>query len=151
VVTLLRAGLALALSLVIGCKSNDTTSPDLSAPGGTIPCDPKRDAGVQCPTDLPMCDPNARVCVGCIDSFETCQAFFTCDPKAHKCVPADPNAPCRKNADCPRPGFDNADAGLVVCEVDAGHCVRCVSNTDCNQPATCHLDTHQCIGPSTDM
>ena len=109
--------------------------------GGVIHCASVTD----CPSDRPMCHPDSHICVGCTDSFQTCGPMLTCDPTTNTCVPADPNAPCRKNADCPRPGFDKTDQ--ISCEVDAGMCYQCTSNLDCVAPDTCHLDVHQCIGP----
>ncbi len=76
-----------------------------------------------------MCHPDSHICVGCISSFQTCGAGLTCDDATHTCVPGDPNAPCKKNSDCPRPGFDKPTA--VTCEIDAGICYACASNQDC--------------------
>jgi hypothetical protein len=133
--------LALLTLLLAGCPDPDPSGPDMSANTMVIPC--TRDE--QCPATLPMCHPDSKICVGCTDSFQTCGPNLTCDPKTNTCVPADPNAPCRRNADCPRPGFDSIEK--VACEVDAGMCFECVSNLDCVAPDTCQLDVHQCLGP----
>lgn len=136
-----RAYLLGALMLA-ACGDGQPSPPDLSIPSdGVIPCVRASD----CPPTLPMCHPDSHICIGCIDSFQTCGPNLTCDVATNTCVPADPNAPCHKNADCPRPGFDPADA--ISCEVDAGKCYVCTTNLDCVAPDTCHLDVHECIGP----
>ena len=130
---MIRSGLViLALAALAACNSSSNGSKDLANPGGTTACKTSAD----CPSNLPMCHPDSLVCVGCIDSFQTCGAGLTCDQKTHTCVPANPNAPCTRNADCPRPGFD---PGInVTCERDGGRCVECVTNVDCVSPDICH-------------
>jgi hypothetical protein len=112
--------------LLTACEDEPaTTGPDLSVNGVTIPCAKQED----CPANLPMCHPDSHVCVGCSTSFETCSMGLTCDEATHTCIPADPQAPCTRNPDCPRLGFDSSKA--VTCLVDAGICVECANNVDC--------------------
>ena len=87
------AGSLLAVALLLtGCGDGNDT-PDLST---TIACQADKD----CPSNLPTCEPNAKVCVGCIEGMMTCtQPGYVCDDATHTCVPGDPNAPCRFNAD----------------------------------------------------
>jgi hypothetical protein len=102
--------------------------------GGGLP----RDAGdpgwvncaesMQCPKDLPTCDPMAGVCVGCL-SGNGCGIGTMCDETKHLCVAVDPNAPCHSNADCPRGNVDPPTK--IVCQTTTGLCVQCVTNTDC--------------------
>jgi hypothetical protein len=95
-----------------------------------------------CPKDLPACEPTAHICVGCIIDFVTCSAGLTCNGATHTCVPLDPNAPCKKTPDCPRPGLDSMDK--LVCEVDAGICLGCLANGDCTLPKVCIQRLHIC-------
>lgn len=143
--------LALALPLLAGfflCACDDDSPPtddmsvaDLVNPGGTIPCT----SSAQCPANLPACHADSNTCVGCIDSFQTCGPMLTCNQATHTCVPADPSAPCKRNADCPRPGFDESTA--VTCEIDAGMCYDCATDIDCVSATggigRC-LDDHRC-------
>jgi hypothetical protein len=117
---------------------------------GTISCNPDGGTANQCPSDLPFCHPTAHICVGCTDDFQTCDSAtygpgMTCDPVLHKCVPAPPDAGCKRTSDCPRPGVDPSDA--IQCEVELGVCVGCVSNNDCVQPQTCDPSTQKCANP----
>src|SRR5262249_55824377 len=91
-----------AVLLAVGCKNPSTNQTN---PGGTIACKSASD----CPSTLPMCHPDAKVCVGCIESFQTCGNMQMCDAATHTCVPYDPNKPCKRSmSDCPRLGIDNA-------------------------------------------
>jgi hypothetical protein len=131
---------SLVLALLVGfagCHNDDNKStPDLASPGGVTPCSSSAD----CPSTLPMCHPDSKICVGCNASFQTCGDGKTCDEQTHTCVPADPNAPCKRNADCPRPGFDPSTSVVCYITADAGVCVQCTSNQDCVSPDTCHPD-----------
>jgi hypothetical protein len=100
--------------------------------GGTIACT----SSSSCPSNLPMCDPDSHICVGCIESFLTCPKGFTCDGATHTCVTADPNAPCKRNADCPGP---QSTSKQVTCLKDAGVCVECATNADCVSPDVCRV------------
>jgi hypothetical protein len=124
---------------LLGCKTKGGTSSDLApALGAAIPCTSRRD----CPKELPMCHPDSAICVGCIESFQTCGAGLTCDPSTHSCIPADPMAPCRRNPDCPRMGFDPATS--ISCDVDAGVCYECTTSLDCVDPDVCVRRLHIC-------
>jgi hypothetical protein len=128
-----RAAPVALLAFAVGCSEEPN-------PGGTIPCNSAAD----CPGNLPMCTPDSHICVGCLDDFQTCGPFKTCDPMTHSCVPAAPDAGCRRNADCPRPGVDPPLD--FVCEVDSGLCAACVVDGDC--PAgPCDPVSHACIVP----
>jgi hypothetical protein len=138
----LCGALFVVMMTVGGCEGDRP-----AVPTTTIICDPN--SGTQtCPPSLPQCHPLAGICVGCLSDFQTCDAMSfgpkkTCDPVSNMCVPADPQAPCLRNADCPRPGFDAA--GAIVCEVDTGVCVGCVDDTDCVTPDTCIKSLHMCL------
>lgn len=86
-------------------------------------------SAADCPANLPMCTLDSQICVGCTSDFQTCGPNKTCDDATHTCIPAAPDAGCKRNADCPRPGVDPPSA--FVCEVDAGQCYPCVTNDDC--------------------
>lgn len=87
-----------------------------------------------CPADLPVCEPTAKVCVGCISGQQTCpNPGDVCDDTTHTCHPGDPNAPCRFNADC---NFPN-----IVCDKPTGKCVGCVTGDDCPDPALPFCDS----------
>jgi len=124
-------------SLALSCKSTTSAKGDLGV-GTTIPCASARD----CPKELPMCHPDSAICVGCIESFQTCGNGLTCHQATHTCVPADPAAPCRRNPDCPRLGFDPSTN--ISCDVDAGACYECTSSLDCVDPDVCVQRLHKC-------
>ena len=141
---------------VWGCGGNKNQVVDASA-GGTIPCK----TAANCPAELPMCNSanqgmvgGAGVCVGCLPDFQTCGNNMHCDDKTYTCLPVpDGGLPCKQTADCPRPGIDPSSA--IACEVDAGMCVGCSTNTDCpvdpnlSAPYVCILSTHACGDPCT--
>jgi hypothetical protein len=123
---------ALALGLLLaGCNESPgvpvdgSDRPDASS---TIPCETDAD----CPRDLPMCHPFAKVCIGCIPYQDTCAIVpgdspKVCDPDLHMCVPRPPDYRCHNSAEC---------SGITtVCEPDAGVCVQCLTLDDC-------FDTH---------
>lgn len=100
----------------------------------------------QCPPSLPVCHPQALICVGCVTFQQTCGPKMKCDGQTNTCVPATGDEPCTQNADCPRPGFDPTTA--IACERDAGLCVQCLSNADCSGQTKC--SNHQCVLPGAD-
>lgn len=129
--------LGLVLSLgYIGCDKADPSALDLGVEqvdqGAFIPC--ALDKGTMtnpvCPSDRPMCHPLAQVCVGCIPSSQTCQPGYTCS-EDFRCLPIDPNAPCRRNVDCPQRGVAGADPLAITCNLETGKCQECVANEDC--------------------
>ena len=133
--------LASLLLSSLGCKQTETQPSDLDlspGPGGTIHCSSSAD----CPKSLPMCHIDSHVCVGCLANFQTCGAKMTCDDATHTCIPADPNAKCVRNADCPRPGLD--PSASVICDRDAGDCTACVTNSDCVPPDVCIRRQNMC-------
>jgi hypothetical protein len=138
---------SLSLLFLAGCHNSNTApkdlAPDLVNPGATLHCE----ASGTCPSNLPFCHPDAKICVGCLDDFQTCDAKtfgpgMTCSPISHTCVPANPDAGCVRNADCPRPGFDPSPN--VVCERDAGVCLQCVIDFDCVNER-CDPVSHSCV------
>ena len=135
-----RGGIAIATATVIvalaACKTDPKAATDDL--GAFIHCTTASD----CPKNLPMCHSDSHVCVGCLSDFQTCGAGMMCDDATHQCIPADPNAKCRRNADCPRPGVDPATS--VVCSVDAGGCLGCVVDNDCVPPDVCVARLHLC-------
>ncbi len=121
----------IALVAFYGC-SDATRSPDAGVPdfGSTLAC--QRDG--DCPKSLPTCEPLAKVCVGCLSGMMTCsQPGYVCDDTTHTCVPGDPNAPCRFNADCAFP--------RTVCQLSTGQCVGCLSDGDCPDPSKAFCDS----------
>jgi hypothetical protein len=139
-----RAGLALAATLLLfGCKQTQTpmdANIDVN-PGGTIPCNTSSD----CPPNLPMCHPMAKICIACLPDFQTCGDFQYCDPTTFTCMPSSPDMQCVRTSDCPRPGWDPASA--IACEKDAGQCVGCVTNNDCVAPKVCIIKRLMCDYP----
>lgn len=119
--------LVVALLLVAGCSSKPNA-------GATIACQSAAD----CPPELPMCTPDSKICVGCIDDFQTCGVGKMCDQTTHTCVPAPPDAPCKHNGDCPRPGVD--PNYYFVCNLSSGQCVECLTSNDC--PVGACINTH---------
>lgn len=131
-----RVGVGACALLLFALGSFSCGDPDTS--GRLIPCETEDD----CEYPLPMCDPQARVCVGCIASQQTCGAEQMCDEATRTCVPADPDAPCRFDADCPRPGFDTTDQ--IFCDLEEGRCVGCLDDLDCVSPEVCIAETRLC-------
>jgi hypothetical protein len=127
-----RALVAAALLAGAGCGEEK--------PGVTIPCQTAAD----CPANLPMCAPDSKICVGCLDDFQTCGPLKTCDPTTHTCVPSPPDAACERNADCPRPGVDPPQ--FFTCEIDSGQCAACVTASDC-PVGMCDPVTLTCVIP----
>jgi hypothetical protein len=120
---------AAALTLLAACSGGNGSPP---VEGGvTTPCTSSSD----CPSATPTCDPAAQVCVGCIAG--SCDANQVCDEPSHRCVAAIIPPGCMYSAECPRPGID--PLGDTFCEVDAGLCVACLTNSDCVPPATCQV------------
>jgi hypothetical protein len=113
--------LALVGLLAAGCPSKDN--------GPLQPCKQNSD----CPKNLPACDPQAKVCTGCLSSMITCPKGMTCDDSTHTCVPANPNAPCRFNSDCVFPS--------PVCNLKTGQCLGCLTDSDCPDPAVGFCDS----------
>jgi hypothetical protein len=118
--------------------------------GIIIPC--AIDMGTQtnpvCPPDRPMCHPMAAICVGCIQSMQTCQPGFTCDD-TNTCVPINPAAPCKRNVDCPL-RLDGFDQSKIKCDTSTGMCEECLANEDCTSVSgdigTC-LPNKRCLQP----
>jgi hypothetical protein len=126
--------LVAALSAWLSCGDDIKGPPEV----GLVPCTSPSD----CEAPTPMCDPQAQICVGCIASQQTCGAGLTCDETTYTCVPADPDAPCRFDADCPRPGFDTTKQ--IFCDLDTGRCVGCLDDLDCIAPQICLPDSELC-------
>jgi hypothetical protein len=134
--------LGLCSLLLAGCTDNSIAPGVDAGDPGWVLCS----SSTQCPKTLPMCDPEAGVCTGCI-AGEGCASGMTCNESTHSCVPAVPNAPCKATPDCPRPGVDPFNA--IVCQTSTGRCVECLVNTDCLARAcdsTGPAPTFTCIG-----
>ena len=123
------------LVMVPGCRNNDGPKDAGLDPGTTIPCD----SDAECPSNLPTCHPNAKICIGCQEGSDTCAVepgtptigpkvgTYICDPAgSHKCIPRPADYPCKSNADC--------SGKTTVCVQDMGKCVECLSSRDCASP-----------------
>jgi hypothetical protein len=134
--------LGLCSLLLAGCTDNSISPAVDAGDPGWVLCS----SSAQCPKALPMCDPAAGVCTGCI-AWLGCASGMTCNVATHSCVPANPNAPCTGNFDCPRPALDAP--GNIVCQPTTGRCVQCVANTDCVSGACDNAGpapTFTCVG-----
>jgi hypothetical protein len=121
------------LALLLSACTTGLQLPQSTDDKGLVPCA----SSSECPSDLPTCELDAKVCVGCIAG--SCNAGFLCDEAKHLCEKAPPIAPCTRNADCPRPGYDAVDQQL--CNVSAGDCMQCLTDADCAAPETCDTKT----------
>lgn len=140
---------AFAICFVAGCGDDDgPLEPDLAV-SWFIECDIDMGSMTNpgCPSTLPMCHPFAHICVGCIPSMQTCQPGFECSQSSYTCMPLDPNRRCTRNVDCPL-RVDGGDPKAIICEVDAGVCLECVSDSDCvgldGRVGLCIRRTHKC-------
>ena len=134
----LSAGALVALSLLFGsaCKEQPR-GPDLGIFNPCTPADLGSQSNRDCPNEeAPLCHPSAKVCVGCIPSMQTCLPGYTCEESTFKCVPLDPNAPCKRQVDCPKrlPG-ENPLA--IICDFEMGICRECVEDGNCVAPDRC--------------
>lgn len=125
-----RLRLAALALLVAGCSNAASTDAGVPDFASTIPCHTDGD----CPAALPVCEPLAQVCVGCIPHMMTCpNAGDVCDETTHRCVPGTPGARCVYNSDC---AFPN-----VVCHKATGGCVPCLTDDDCPDPSLPFCDS----------
>jgi hypothetical protein len=139
--------LVLAVSLFAACDSGlaienaDFATPGVVLGDSLIPC---TDSST-CPSTLPMCDPDAGVCIGCIEG--RCVGG-TCNTALHVCEPIPVQPRCTRNGDCPLPG--DAPAAMT-CIVAVGRCAECTSSDECVAPATCDTGgvapTYTCVTP----
>jgi len=88
-----------------------------------------------CPPQMPMCHPQAKVCVTSIAGQQTCPPMQMCDEAQNRCVPYDPSLPCVRNSDCPRLGVDPPNR--ILCWLERGICVNCITDQDCLAPKLC--------------